>query len=65
MRIQLNGEPYETPSPTIAALLAELSLDGQWVVVEQNLSVPEKTAWDRTAITAGDQIEIVRFLGGG
>lgn len=65
MKIQLNGELHETRSLTITELLAELQLDGQWVVVERNLTVPEKTAWSQTALTEGDQIEIVRFLGGG
>jgi thiamine biosynthesis protein ThiS len=65
LKIQLNGELHETASATISALLEELRLDGQWVVVERNLTVPDKASWDRTAIEEGDQIEIVRFLGGG
>lgn len=65
MRIQLNGESFETSCTTVAELVASLGLDGQWVVVEQNLAVPEKAHWDRTPLAADDQIEIVRFLGGG
>lgn len=65
MRVQLNGEPHETDCTTIAGLVASLGLDGQWVVVEQNLSVPEKAHWERTPLAQDDQIEIVRFLGGG
>lgn len=65
MKIVLNGEPHETSCTTIAGLIANLGLDGQWVVVEQNLKVPEKALWDRTPLADGDQIEIVRFLGGG
>ncbi len=65
MKIVLNGEVHETTCTTIAELIASLGLDGQWVVVEQNLLVPEKALWDRTPVAPDDQIEIVRFLGGG
>lgn len=65
MRLVLNGESHETSCATVAELVASLGLDGQWVVVEQNLKVPEKALWDRTPLGEDDQIEIVRFLGGG
>lgn len=65
MRILLNGESHETDCSTVLALVEELELDRQWVVVELNLTVPEKPLWHSTAIREGDQVEIVRFLGGG
>lgn len=65
MNILLNGEAHSTVCCDIASLVRELGLDSQWVVVERNLSVPEKTAWGDTPVEEGDQIEIVRFLGGG
>lgn len=65
MNILLNGEAHSTACDTISLLVAELGLDSQWVVVERNLTVPEKSSWGHTPIEEGDQIEIVRFLGGG
>lgn len=65
MKLVLNGEAHETSCTNLAELVASLGLDGQWVVVEQNLAVPEKAHWARTPLCEGDQIEIVRFLGGG
>jgi thiamine biosynthesis protein ThiS len=65
LKVLLNGESHETTSSNVLALIEELELDRQWVVVELNLTVPEKSLWETTAIGEGDQIEIVRFLGGG
>lgn len=65
MKILLNGEDYESAAATIGALVRELELDRQWVVIEHNLTVPDKSLWDETSLSEGDQVEIVRFLGGG
>jgi thiamine biosynthesis protein ThiS len=65
LKILLNGEDHETSSATIGALVRELELDRQWVVIEQNLAVPDKSQWDETSLSEGDQVEVVRFLGGG
>jgi len=65
LKILLNGEDYESASATVGALVRELELDRQWVVVEHNLTVPDKSLWDETSLSEGDQVEIVRFLGGG
>ncbi len=65
MKILLNGEDYESAAATIGALVRELELDRQWVVIEHNLTVPDKSLWDETSLSEDDQVEIVRFLGGG
>lgn len=65
MKILLNGEDYESAAATVGALVRELELDRQWVVIEHNLTVPDKSLWDETSLSEGDQVEIVRFLGGG
>lgn len=65
MKILLNGEDYESAAATIGALVRELELDRQWVVIEHNLTVPDKSLWNETSLSEGDQVEIVRFLGGG
>jgi sulfur carrier protein len=62
----LNGEPYEIAGPvTISALLAELNIDPRIVAVEHNVSVVKRQQYDSTVVREGDEVEIVRFVGGG
>ncbi|MFN8064639.1 MAG: sulfur carrier protein ThiS [Vicinamibacterales bacterium] len=62
----LNGEPYELASPTtVSELLAHLQIDPRRVAVEHNLLVVRRAAYETTTINAGDQVEIVNFVGGG
>ena len=66
MTIQLNGEPYDIAGPvSISALLAALNIDPRIVAVEHNVAVVKRQNYDDTMITDGDEIEIVRFVGGG
>ncbi len=64
--IRLNGEPFEITGPvSISNLLAELKIDPRIVAVEHNVVVVKKHQYDTTMIGEGDEIEIVRFVGGG
>jgi sulfur carrier protein len=64
--ITLNGDPHELAGPlTVGELLGRLEIDPRRVAVEHNLVVLKRTAFDQTTINAGDQIEIVNFVGGG
>jgi len=64
--ITLNGDPYELDGPlTVSALLARLDIDPRRVAVEHNLLVLKRAVFDQTTIGAGDQVEIVNFVGGG
>ena len=66
MTIRLNGEPFEIAGPvTISNLLAELKIDPRIVAVEHNVVVVKKHQYETTMIAEGDEIEIVRFVGGG
>lgn len=66
MTIRLNGEPFEIAGPvTISALLAELNIDPRIVAVEHNVAVVKRQQYDRTIVSEGDEVEIVRFVGGG
>lgn len=66
MTIRLNGEPFEIAGPlTISALLAELKIDSRIVAVEHNVVVVKKQQYETTMIGEGDEVEIVRFVGGG
>jgi thiamine biosynthesis protein ThiS len=64
--ISLNGEPYELDAPlSVTALLAKLQIDPRRVAVEHNLVVVKRGLFDATQIDAGDEVEIVNFVGGG
>lgn len=66
MRITLNGESgADVSAATVAALVAELGLDGRKVAVERNLQIVARSLYDRTPLAEGDRIEIVAFVGGG
>ena len=66
MTIRLNGEPFEIAGPvTISALLAELKIDPRLVAVEHNTLVIKRHLYEATRVEAGDEVEIVNFVGGG
>lgn len=66
MRIQLNGEPFELPDgQTIANLLERLDLTGKRVAVELNLDIVPRSQHAATALSDGDQVEVVHAIGGG
>ena len=66
MEIVLNGDPFEVVGPiTVSELLARLEIDPRRIAVEHNLVVLKRAAFDETTINAGDEIEIVNFVGGG
>ena len=66
MRILLNGESFELPDgATVAALLARLDLTGRRVAVELNLDIVPRSLHGDTALTEGDQVEVVHAIGGG
>ncbi|KIQ31461.1 MULTISPECIES: sulfur carrier protein ThiS [Pseudomonas] len=66
MHIQLNGESFELPDgATVAALLTRLELAGRRVAVELNLDIVPRSQHETTALSEGDQVEVVHAIGGG
>jgi sulfur carrier protein len=64
--ITVNGEPRSIPAPaTLAELLAQIGLDTRKVAVERNLEIVPRSTYAATRLAAGDQLEIVHFIGGG
>jgi thiamine biosynthesis protein ThiS len=64
--ITLNGEPRDVALGTsIAALAAEIGLNPAKIAVERNLEIVPRSTLANIFIEAGDQIEIVHFVGGG
>ena len=66
MTITLNGESTQTAdNRTIFQLLEELGFDPSRVAVEHNLEVAPREQYQSIALSDGDQVEIVHFIGGG
>ena len=66
LRVVVNGEPRLVPGPaTIADLLRHLNLDPRTVVVELNRQIVRRPRLEETALSEGDSVELVHFVGGG
>jgi thiamine biosynthesis protein ThiS len=66
LHVLVNGESRRVPGPaTIADLLRHLKLDPRTVVVELNRQIVRRPRLEETALSEGDSIELVHFVGGG
>jgi sulfur carrier protein len=66
MQVQINGQTRDVPDgTTVASLLALLEIKAPRVAVEINAEVVVKARHAETSLRAGDQVEIVTFVGGG
>ena len=66
MQIRLNGEETDVPDNlTVAGLLVFLKLRPERVAVERNRQVARRADWEQQRLTAGDEIEVLTFVGGG
>lgn len=64
--VSINGESRELSEESrVSDMLAAFKLDSKILVVEVNRTIIDKTLYDQTQLQAGDQIEIVHFVGGG
>lgn len=66
IRITVNGEKRDAaPGGSVADLLADLGLPLTKVAVERNLEIVPRSTFAHEALSDGDRIEIVHFVGGG
>ena len=66
VEITLNGETRRLDQPTsVRGLLESLGLDPAKIAVERNLEIVPRSTYDQVALTQGDRLEIVHFIGGG
>lgn len=64
--ISVNGEATNVPrSCSVAGLLELLEIRGRRVAVAINRDVVPRSAFTRTQLASGDQIEILEAVGGG
>lgn len=66
IEIVVNGDPRRLPGPASASdLLRHLGLDPRTVVVELNRKIVRRPQLSETALSDGDTVELVHFVGGG
>ena len=66
VEIVVNGKPRQVPEGLwLDGLLAWLEIPASRVAVERNRAIVRKAEWGATRVEAGDQLEIVWFVGGG
>jgi thiazole synthase len=63
--LNVNGESRRTNATTIAELVRELDLAPEKVAVEHNGTIAPRSELDSHALSEGDTLEIVHFVGGG
>ena len=66
IELLVNGESRRLPGPATASdLLEHLGLDPRTVVVELNRRIIRRPQLGETALSDGDAVELVHFVGGG
>ena len=65
MRITINGKPEEVQAGTVADVLRAKEIEPQMVSVELNSKILDREAFARTALSEGDALEFLFFMGGG
>ena len=69
MQLIINGQARElaalSDGSTVADLVAALAMQADRVALERNGELVPRSSWSETAVSAGDRLEIVHFVGGG
>jgi len=64
--VRVNGKPVELEAPTrLLDYLERLGVSPRAVAVEHNGEIIERSAYADVMLSEGDQVEIVRMVGGG
>ncbi|MGH9682924.1 MAG: sulfur carrier protein ThiS [Candidatus Acidiferrales bacterium] len=66
MTVTINGQRREIPDGlSVRALLEHLSMAGNRVAIERNMTILTRADWNSTQVQPNDSFEIVQFVGGG
>lgn len=66
MRLKVNGEEREFQAGlTVAELLQTLGINDRYMALERNRQVVPRQDYGKTVLAEGDEIEIIRLVGGG
>lgn len=62
----MNGQPLDQGgAKTLSALVVDLKVSSSAVVIERNGTISSREDWEIIPVEEGDQIEIIRYVGGG
>ena len=66
IQITVNGQPRAVPGGLkLPDLLEILGVDPTRVAIERNRKIVRRPEWPATPVEAGDELEVVWFVGGG
>jgi sulfur carrier protein len=67
MEVTVNGilHSLDVATPSVAALVRTLGLEGKRIAVERNGEIVPKSRYADTPVLRGDKLEIVAAVGGG
>lgn len=66
MNITLNGKTVTlSDGQTIAELVKQKGLNHDSIIIEHNGELVQKDKWPETVLKEADNLEILRFVGGG
>jgi thiamine biosynthesis protein ThiS len=66
IQLMVNGKHRDVEQPaSLLALLEQIGVDPRIVAVERNGEIVKRDRFSETPIGEGDQLEIVRMVGGG
>lgn len=66
MKIKLNGKPHELDKPlSLLDLLKSMDVNPELVAVELNLDIVKRADREGIVLKEGDEVEVIRMIGGG
>jgi thiamine biosynthesis protein ThiS len=66
IEVTVNGDVRQVEAGlSVTQLLEQLGLKPRLVVVEHNREILDRASYGATAVRAGDNLELVHFVGGG
>lgn len=66
MKIRVNGKDAEIEGAlTLLDFLRRKGINPAAVIVEHNYAIPRREDWEGLYLQEGDNLEIVKFMGGG
>jgi len=65
MLVVVNGRRTQTAAADLPALLRELEYEGEHMAIAVNSRVVPRARWGETALSAGDEIEVLTPRQGG
>ena len=63
--VQINGEAKDIAGKNLLEYLKEAGYETEWVVIERNFEIIPKEHVSSITMQDGDEIEVLRFVGGG